>query len=329
MDDIDEDNGANLSKHLRREDRIKMADISTTMGNLITDNSETVAPLVAITGIGIPLALILITVGKLMKMNIIKKILVELLNNCKIILKNAVKNHKLIIRKLQIYNEQAKNIGKEKDLNKFGLNEVIINKLVSQLTKVNILLNTLLIDDSKNEKESRLQRFGKYMSNMTKRIKGFTKGNYYISEITRELTVLNSFFMLYSMQVQELEDYHYNTFFTPSEIEEIKKTIINSDEYNDYLKKSNFEDKVKEVKDEIERSGLTDKINNLDNEIQKEAVKHLDQKVNESLKNNGQNKEGNNIKGGKIIKRKRINKKSKRMNKKSKRMNIKTRKSKK
>ncbi len=199
--------------------------------------AEKASPILAISGIGIPLAAGLFLLGRIIDYGIQNSILFKMVEDCKIILQNALYSHMLIMKKIEIYFKYSDE-KTQKKLSKFTINKLIVNKIVSKLTLFNTLLETII----PKENEGRFSR-------LTKRIHRFTHGKYYINEITRELGLLNSFFITYHNQAQELDKYAHSILKKKSK--KIQKKIEKTDEYINYLGNKNFEESIKDIKDKF------------------------------------------------------------------------------
>lgn len=199
--------------------------------------AEKASPILAISGIGIPLAAGLFLLGRIIDYGIQNSILFKMVEDCKIILQNALYSHMLIMKKIELYFKYSDE-KMQKKLSKFTINKLIVNKIVSKLTLFNTLLETII----PKENEGRFSR-------LTKRIHRFTHGKYYINEITRELGLLNSFFITYHNQAQELDKYHNKVLKKKSK--KIQKKIEKTDEYINYLGNKNFEESIKDIKDKF------------------------------------------------------------------------------
>ena len=196
--------------------------------------AEKASPILAISGIGIPLAAGLFLLGRIIDYGIQNSILFKMVEDCKIILQNALYSHMLIMKKIELYFKYSDE-KMQKKLSKFTINKLIVNKIVSKLTLFNTLLETII----PKENEGRFSR-------LTKRIHRFTHGKYYINEITRELGLLNSFFITYHNQAQELDKYHNKVLKKKSK--KIQKKIEKTDEYINYLGNKKFEESIKDIR---------------------------------------------------------------------------------
>lgn len=199
--------------------------------------AEKASPILAISGIGIPLAAGLFLLGRIIDYGIQNSILFKMVEDCKIILQNALYSHMLIMKKIEIYFKYSDE-KTQKKLSKFTINKLIVNKIVSKLTLFNTLLETII----PKENEGRFSR-------LTKRIHRFTHGKYYINEITRELGLLNSFFITYHNQAQELDKYHNKVLKKRSK--KLQKKIEKTDEYVNYLGNKNFEESIQDIKEKF------------------------------------------------------------------------------
>ena len=65
--------------------------------------AEKASPILAISGIGIPLAAGLFLLGRIIDYGIQNSILFKMVEDCKIILQNALYSHMLIMKKIELY----------------------------------------------------------------------------------------------------------------------------------------------------------------------------------------------------------------------------------
>lgn len=273
-------------------------------------------PVLAISGVGLPLAaglLLLSTAAKTLKGNLI---LNNLIMDCELVLKKTANMHKLMMTALSIFNDVINErdygeivanrnldvieIPKQKTFNKkrftnsvkkeFG--EITFEPRFLEKLKIKMeYFNSKLTDLVPDVNSSMFKKFQRGM-------KRTTASGKYIDIIQRELTLLNSYFIIYNNQFEWILR-RYEKILLRTEHEEILNDIWffieESKEYKNYLHNPSLLEEIKEIDDE-ERDAVI-------KEAEKaKALAKLDKEA------------GNELKGGKRknktkrIKRKRKNK---------------------
>lgn len=273
-------------------------------------------PVLAISGVGLPLAaglLLLSTAASTLKQNLI---LSSLIMDCELVLKKTANMHKLMMTALSIFNDVINEreygeivanrnldvieIPKQKTFNRkiftnsvkkeFG--EITFEPRFLEKLKLKMeYFNSKLTDLIPDVKSSIFSKMNRSMKRMTASAK-------YIDIIQRELTLLNSYFIIYNNQFEWiLRRYEKILLRTGHEeiLNDIWFFIEESKEYKDYLHNPSLIEEIDDL-DSEERQAVK-------NEVAKaEAFSQLDKKA------------GNELKGGKRknktkrIKRKRKNK---------------------
>jgi hypothetical protein len=273
-------------------------------------------PVLAISGVGLPLAaglLLLSTAAKTLKGNLI---LNNLIMDCELVLKKTANMHKLMMTALSIFNDVINErdygeivanrnldvieIPKQKTFNKkrftnsvkkeFG--EITFEPRFLEKLKLKMeYFNSKLTDLVPDVNSSMFKKFQRGM-------KRTTASGKYIDIIQRELTLLNSYFIIYNNQFEWILR-RYEKILLRTEHEEILNDIWffieESKEYKNYLHNPSLLEEIKEIDDE-ERDAVI-------KEAEKaKALAKLDKEA------------GNELKGGKRknktkrIRRKRKNK---------------------
>jgi hypothetical protein len=273
-------------------------------------------PVLAISGVGLPLAaglLLLSTAAKTLKGNLI---LNNLIMDCELVLKKTANMHKLMMTALSIFNDVINErdygeivanrnldvieIPKQKTFNKkrftnsvkkeFG--EITFEPRFLEKLKLKMeYFNSKLTDLVPDVNSSMFKKFQRGM-------KRTTASGKYIDIIQRELTLLNSYFIIYNNQFEWiLRRYEKILLRTGHEeiLNDIWFFIEESKEYKNYLHNPSLLEEIKEIDDE-ERDAVI-------KEAEKaKALAKLDKEA------------GNELKGGKRknktkrIRRKRKNK---------------------
>tara|TARA_B100000925_G_scaffold277663_1_gene245811 strand:- start:106 stop:1326 length:1221 start_codon:yes stop_codon:yes gene_type:complete len=273
-------------------------------------------PVLAISGVGLPLAaglLLLSTAAKTLKGNLI---LNNLIMDCELVLKKTANMHKLMMTALSIFNDVINErdygeivanrnldvieIPKQKSFNKkrftnsvkkeFG--EITFEPRFLEKLKIKMeYFNSKLTDLVPDVNSSMFKKFQRGM-------KRTTASGKYIDIIQRELTLLNSYFIIYNNQFEWILR-RYEKILLRTEHEEILNDIWffieESKEYKNYLHNPSLLEEIKEIDDE-ERDAVIKKAE------EAKVLAKLDKEA------------GNELKGGKRknktkrIRRKRKNK---------------------
>lgn len=273
-------------------------------------------PVLAISGVGLPLAaglLLLSTAAKTLKGNLI---LNNLIMDCELVLKKTANMHKLMMTALSIFNDVINErdygeivanrnldvieIPKQKTFNKkrftnsvkkeFG--EITFEPRFLEKLKLKMeYFNSKLTDLVPDVNSSMFKKFQRGM-------KRTTASGKYIDIIQRELTLLNSYFIIYNNQFEWiLRRYEKILLRTGHEeiLSDIWFFIEESKEYKNYLHNPSLLEEIKEIDDE-ERDAVIKKAE------EAKALAKLDKEAENNL-NGGKRKNKT-----KRIKRKRKNK---------------------
>ena len=329
---IDEVNDTEIDKKDASRQGIKLADRAETAGfvaaGLVVLGSVSEAaspyidmatPVLAISGVGLPIAaglLLLSTAANTLKGNLI---LNSLLMDCELVLKKTANMHKLMMTALSIFNDVINErdygeivanrnldvieIPKQKKFNKktftndvkkeFGeitFEPRFLRKLKIKMEYFNSKL-TDLVPDVK----------GSVFSKMKRSMKRVAASGKYIDIIQRELTLLNSYFIIYNNQFEWILR-RYEKILLRTGHEEILNDIWF------------FIEESKEYKNYLHNPSLVEELEVLDSEEQKAIEKEVAKYEAFAEKDK---EAGNELRGGKRknktkrIKRKRKNKTNK------------------
>jgi hypothetical protein len=329
---IDEVNDTEVDKKDASKQGIKMADRAETAGFVATglvvlgSVSEAASPYIdmatpvlAISGIGLPIAaglLLLSTAANTLKGNLI---LNSLLIDCELVLKKTANMHKLMMTSLSLFNDVINErdygeivanrnldvieIPEQKTFNKKTFTNSVkkeFGEITFEprfLTKLKVKMeyfNSKLTDLVPDVKSS-------VFSKMKRSMKRTAASGKYIDILQRELTLLNSYFIIYNNQFEWiLRRYEKILLRTGHEeiLNDIWFFIEESKEYKDYLHNPSLLEELEDL-DSEERKAVQ-------NEIAKaESFSKLDKKA------------GNELRGGKRknktkkVKTKRVKRKNK------------------
>ena len=326
---IDEVNDTEIDKKDASRAAIRTADRAETAGFVaaglvvLSSASEAASPFIdmatpvlAISGVGLPLAaglLLLSTAASTLKQNLI---LSSLIMDCELVLKKTANMHKLMMTTLSIFNDV---------INEREYGEVVANRNldVIEIPKQKTFNRKIFTNSVKKEfgeitfeprflekLKLKMEYFNSKLTDLvpdvkssvfkkvTRGMKRTTASSKYIDIIQRELTLLNSYFIIYNNQFEWiLRRYEKILLRTGHEeiLNDIWFFIEESKEYKNYLHNPSLIEEIDDL-DSEERQAVK-------NEVAKaEAFSQLDKKA------------GNELKGGKRknktkrIKRKRKNK---------------------
>lgn len=202
----------------------------------ISDQAMNAAPILALTGIGLPLAAGLYVVGQLANTSAQKSVLNRMVEDSKYIMGSSYAQYTAMLKTVEYYVEVVSEINSKvksktvKEVEKYvmekGLGKGILKKIVRKLELITGLLSE--VEKDPNKKASRL---GKIKRAMNRNL----YGNYYINELTRELTVFQGLFSTLNTKFQMLR-MSYNTrlnmlknrkIITDDDIDDIKSEVDN------------------------------------------------------------------------------------------------------
>ena len=287
--------------------------------------SHAAEPLLAASGVGIPLLAVIIVAKKLAKqykqnlqLNAVLSDVIIVLQNCILLealikktmdafvgpVQDALKKEKQDLTTQGNYSSIIGGGDEENNVNRRpNTNNVIEDRIKEKLKELNILLNKI----SPQDNESR-------MSSISKKFKRFFFSEQLKNEIVTNLTVINGLFAIYNSQFDWSIRYYERKILDNLDSEDVLKNIWNdiekSDEYTNYLFQNSGEvdeiikdvkqdpNIIKEIKDNITDAANT--ANTAENPINNNLV---------NLENNNTVKPENTIQGGnKSYKRKNKNK---------------------
>ena len=157
--------------------------------SIITKSVDVAIPLLAGSGVGLPLAAILMLASDLAKSAKANKELVEMLEYVTVICANCYFLELLIGKTMLVFSE---NLGKESAIN-------IKNELTIQLKAKIILLHKMIADIAPDRQ---LKEKSSMLSRGAKRLNRFFFGANIKAQILNELTIINSLFIAYNSQFE-------------------------------------------------------------------------------------------------------------------------------
>ena len=177
----------------------------------ISEQAMNAAPILALTGIGIPLAAGLYVVGQLANTSSKKSTLNRMIEDSKYIIGSCYAQYTAMLKTFEYYIEvinEIKNKVKSKSVDEVeihimtkSLGKGILKKIIRKLELITGLLSEVETDPNKNA-----SRLGKIKRSMNRNF----YGTYYINELTRELVVFQGLFSTLNTKFDKLRD-SYNT----------------------------------------------------------------------------------------------------------------------
>ena len=273
----------------------KIAGIAA-VGFQVAEATVSVAtPLLAMSGVGIPLAAALFVLSEFSKMAKVNAELMVFAKDSEFILSQFVKLHRMMIRVIIEYfnafdsdvdidnkisnnsspddddDDEEKNPSKIKELQKFSIDSTIIKNIEAKLNEFGVTLKSLNLDK-------------KYS------IKRFTYSASTLSKLAKIITVLNAYFIIYNAKFEHLIR-HYNYVVgqeNSAKSLEIWDNIHASDEYKTYMGQMN--QNPKEYLNKIKTAVVNDpnakkQVNKADNKNKSNAQKLIQNVKNEEGEN--------------------------------------------
>lgn len=225
------------------------------------------APILAGSGVGIPLAAILVLANQFAKYAKSNIILTNMLNYVINIISNCYFLERLIGKTMKVFKDTASN--NEKLPNRtirdaiMGMNikTNVTVQLKIKLERLNKLIADIAPDDLLGKNTGSLSR-------TSKRIQRFFFSEKNITEIIRELTIVNSLFIVYNSQFDwivrffERKLQHEKTGSSGGVVllDAIWEEIEKSAEYKEYLNPPRIEDMEKVIEDDVEELKIAEQV---------------------------------------------------------------------
>jgi len=243
------------------------------MGFTVAEASVKAAtPLLAISGVGIPLAAALFVVSKFADQVKHDKELSAIANEAMTIFSFFIRLHKLIVENISVYHKKMSDITDNiEDSNKktnfiekkdnYVMDKKIIDKIIVKTEEFTKLLVSVTPENTKSSMFSRI----------SKQANIFMMAKKYRRDIVEELTILNSYVMIYHAKFGLVKKYYNrlikNHFDNSSEIiDNIEEKIETSDAYKTYMKPEN-DNGVKNLKKYVDQDDCTHEL--IENNITK------------------------------------------------------------
>lgn len=239
---VNEKNEKDVENQRRIETVVKATEGMTTavfMFSAIGSSAQTIAPILAVTGIGAPVAVALYLVAKGFELKVKRDELmyvvrhtINILTQC-YLLHGSICTHLLYFLNntkvcTQIFlNDQTKNL---------SIDPQLIDNIKNTLYKIKYLVEKVMPQEGQGVKTmDKLSRF--YNRNFSP--------NFYKNQLLKELTLLNGYFIMYETKftriVQVYEYYIKNVFKCETELTKIYGKLYEDDNYMKYIKIENNE----------------------------------------------------------------------------------------
>ena len=228
-------------------------------------------PVLAISGIGLPLAaslLLLAGVAQTLQRNLI---LNNLLTDCEMVMKKTIYMHELIITTLSIFNDVVNEIPFEDIVRTRQIDMIKVNKPKAKLKgfenfeKRKVFQEINFDPDFLEKLKLKLIYFNSKLTELVPNVndsvfnkvsRGFkrtTSSSKYIEIVQRELTILNTYFIIYNNQFEWILRRYEKEFERKGNGQILKfvwKMIESTKEYKDYLDNPNLDEKIKEIEED-------------------------------------------------------------------------------
>ena len=259
-------------------------ELATTVGAgviLASTALEGIAPIFAISGVGIPIAIALFALGKAVKMYSNNKKFDRLLEDCKKILVHGYHMHLLIVKTFMVFFEQIKTKSEEKTtgsgetgsggadatgqsgdsktfsemlvkMQKTTINKDLIQDIITKLAVISSFLKSISQIQKETNSNSISRNISRKLTNGLTRVSNalFADSNFRI--ISEQLLMLNCFFLMYDQEFHLIKE-HYRIIIGMDNydkcIEEINKTKEFKSLFPEKVQQEDFENILKEAQD--------------------------------------------------------------------------------
>ena len=301
----------------RESEQSASLDTSAVVLMSISDNISKAAPIIALSGVGIPLAAGIYLVGKIVDLQAKKGQVMRMIDDCKYILGTCYSNYTAIIKTLEWYLEVIYEIkDKVKD-------DPDVEKVFDYMTRKRISFNTLkkiirkmelitgLMIEVERDKTPGKGISGR-ASSIYKKVERFMNRNlfsrYYRQELTSEMSMFNSLFSTLKEQMNrkfisynnKLRTLNAKGIITDKNMIEIDETI---DGLYESFVNSNLDDLIEKTTTKLKNEGIMNDIEKYVDESSKAAEDHIKNKI-----------ESENKKGGKFTFKQNRNRKNRTKN---------------
>jgi len=207
---------------------------------------DAATPLLAMSGVGIPLAAGLTILSKLAEAFAADRRLSDIMTDCINIISNCYFLHKLItftINSFKVVVDAKLEPAFQTKFHIVNLDKKIEERITLKLNRFNTLLATITPYNEQQKldaanKTSRARRVLNALNKSMSRMSTFINAKKYTEEITRQLTIINSLFIVYNSQFDWMIAYYERMFNDNAEhlvLQQIWTFIESRAEYNDYL----------------------------------------------------------------------------------------------
>lgn len=271
-----------------RYDKANLMETGSSLLVAVSDNMSKAAPVIALTGIGLPLAAGIYATGIMADKMAAKNKMMRMVTDCKYILGSCYSNYNAMLKTLSWYldviNEIKDKVKNEDDLKKvdavynYMINAKLENGILNKISQKIELITGLIKDVDMDKNRSRIQKVASsFYRNMY--------GKYYRDELTSELTTFNALFLSFQEKFKVLER-SYRTKLKKLKISEIitEENTIQIDEtidglYKEFIDK-NIDGLISNTITAIEKEGLVEQMNMYVEKTSEVAVEHIERKFN-------------------------------------------------
>ena len=286
--DKDKDKDKEQPTDKQSYDKANLMETGSSLLVAVSDNMSKAAPVIALTGIGLPLAAGIYAAGIMADKMAAKNKMMRMVTDCKHILGTCYSNYNAMLKTLSWYldviNEIKDKVKNEDDLKKvdavynYMINAKLEKGILNKISQKIELITGLIKDVDMDKNRSRIQKVASsFYRNMY--------GKYYRQELTSELSTFNALFLSFQEKFKVLER-SYRTKIRRLKISEIitEENTIQIDETIDGLYKEfideNIDGLISNTKSAIEKAGLVEQMDMYVEKTTEVAAKHIEGKFN-------------------------------------------------
>ena len=232
-----------------------------SMDVLINLGGTVGAPVLAATGIGVPLAVLLVLVYQIAKKNKENKELEKVINHAIHIVEQCYQLHCANITQILCFYKEIKNIQpvpekqrEPSDILSYCVDERLLKTIKKMIDDLYNTLKEVVKQDGQDEdKKSYYGQTKIFLGKSQRFYNRNVKGSWYTKELLKELTLLNSYFILYESKVNKIiQRYEHYLKANGREriIKDIWKTIYKDESYKNFITKNSDSHKLIEFMEE-------------------------------------------------------------------------------
>ena len=225
---------------------VEMVSSDAGMVDTVKILMDAATPLLAMSGVGIPLAAGLTILSKLIETFKADRRLSDIMTDCINIISNCYFLNKLItftISSFKVVVDAKLEPAFQTKFHIVNLDKKIEERIILKLNRFNALLATITPYNEQKDTDGKTSHARSILRSLNKgmtRISTFINAKKYTEDIVRQLTIINSLFIVYNSQFDWMIAYYERMFNDNAEhliLQQIWTFIESRTEYNDYLNK--------------------------------------------------------------------------------------------